>query len=257
VWFVLLLAAVTGVRSWVLPPQATRETTKEAAAPSYPAAEAQALATRFARAYLTWDEKTPEVRERELAALLPPGTDPSMGWDGKGVQEVRDAQPGAVTEEKGKRARVRVEILVRATDGDDTDAGAVVSGTPGLVGLPERGASAPKASAPAVDDALSTLTRPAVEEFFRAYADGDPSAVTAPGSAVPALPDGIALHALTSWQAGTGSGGERSGTATVTLGDAAVEQSYRVRVVRVSTASAHRWQVAGVHGGAPGLPSTS
>ncbi|MGO4417247.1 hypothetical protein AB4Z54_00325, partial [Streptomyces sp. MCAF7] len=62
VWTVVVLAAVTGVRSWFWPDEASAPAPApvKSAAPSYPDAEAQAVASRFARAYLEWDEDAAE-----------------------------------------------------------------------------------------------------------------------------------------------------------------------------------------------------
>ncbi|MGW2456758.1 conjugal transfer protein [Streptomyces sp. NPDC001704] len=279
VWFVVVLAAITGVRAWFIPPKAPAPkapTVKTEAA--YPDEAAQAVAARFARAYLGWDESKAAEREQLLAAVLPPDADAKMGWDGHGRQDVLAVQPGAVTKTKNAQARVRVEALVRsvveaepAKDKKKEAAPAqdaarwigldvpvavsggqvVVTGRPGLVGIPKHGPKAPDTPTTQTDPELSQQTESAVDKFFSAYAAGDTEAVTAPGANVPALPAGVTYKGLVSWSADAGSGDSRTGTARVSwsLGGASVEQVYRVTITQVSTSDAHRWQVDDVLGG--------
>ncbi|MFJ3673662.1 conjugal transfer protein [Streptomyces sp. NPDC090106] len=272
-WLVVILAAVTGVRSWVAPskgetPAAEPAQTKQA----YPEQEAQAVAGRFARAYLGWDETQAEEREQLLASVLPAGADTAMGWDGHGRQSVLAVQPGAVTTGRGHQARVRVDALIKTEATEKAEKKAteeparwigldvpvvetagriVVTGQPGLVGIPATGPEAPDLPAANTDQDLSTATEDTVDTFFSAYAGGDVDTVTAPGAKVPALPVGIQYEALTSWSADTGSGDDRTGTAHVTwaLGGATVDQVYRVHLTRVSSPDAERWQVSDVLGG--------
>lgn len=279
IWFVFILAAITGVRSWFFPakvpaPAAPKVTTEAA----YPNEEAQAVAARFARAYLAWDEEAPEDREQLLASALPAGADTTMGWDGHGHQDVLAVQPGAVTMTKNDQARVRVEVLIRPEAAEtepakgkkktapaeeparwvgldvpvvETSGRVVVTGQPGLVGIPASGPKAPDLPTTQTDAELSTATESTVNKFFAAYAKGDTDTVTAPGAKVPALPDGVEYGGLVAWSADAGSGTDRTGTARVywTLGGAKVEQVYRVTITRVSTSDASRWQVDDVRGG--------
>ncbi|MFK0296631.1 conjugal transfer protein [Streptomyces sp. NPDC090442] len=274
-WFVLILAAITGVRAWIIPPKAPAPKAPIAKSEAaYPSEEAQAVAARFARAYLGWSEGKAAEREQLLASVLPAGADTTMGWDGHGQQDVLAVQPGAVTPTKDAQARVRVDALVRSTATEPPKGkGApaeeshwvgldvpvvkvagrvVVTGRPGLVGIPSQGPKAPSLPVPQVDADLSGQTEGAVSKFFAAYAAaGDTDAVTAPGASVPALPAGVTFKGLTSWSADTGTGDRRTGTALVswTLSGATVEQVYRVTLTRVSTSDAHRWQVVDVRGG--------
>ncbi|WP_326683067.1 conjugal transfer protein [Streptomyces sp. NBC_01237] len=265
VWTVLGLAVVTGVRSWVVPPQAKAPPQAPAAtAPAYPDAAAQAVAARAARAYLTWDEDAPEERAALLAAVLPASTDTAMGWDGHGHQDVTAVEPGAVTPGPDRRARVRVDVLVTATGPGaaarwvgldvpvaETGGRVVVTGPPGLVGIPAAGPKIPAPPVPETDHDLSRRTEGAVRRFLAAYAHGDVDAVTAPGAKVPPLPAGIALAALDSWAVDAGNGDDRTGTALVTwtVGGASLQQTYRVVLARVSSGNAARWQVADLKGG--------
>ncbi|MEU6467486.1 conjugal transfer protein [Streptomyces sp. NPDC046976] len=272
----LILAAITGVRAWFIPPKVPTPKAPTAKAEAvYPDEEAQAVAARFARAYLEWDEAAPDERAQFLAAVLPAGADTTMGWDGHGRQSVLAVQPGNVTRTSSRQARVRVDVLVRPGAEDaskakgkkssdtparwvgldvpvvDTVGGVVVTGRPGLVGIPKSGPKVPDLPAAQTDADLSAQTEAGIGKFFAAYADGDTESVTAPGASVPALPDGVAYKGLVSWSVDTGSGDSRTGTAVVTwsLSGAAVEQVYRVTITRVASSDAARWQVDEVRGG--------
>ncbi|WP_170994737.1 conjugal transfer protein [Streptomyces sp. BPSDS2] len=264
----LVLAAITGVRSWIVPAKAPAPPPAQVQpAPAYPEAEAQAVAARFARTYLSWDEAKGDERAELLASLLPAGADAAMGWDGRGRQEVAAVQPGKVTPGKSRQALVRVDVLTRAVEAPaakqparwvgldvpvvETSGRVIVTGRPGLVGIPGTGPKAPDLPIAQADPDLSTRTEATIGRFFTSYATGDVEAVTAPGATVPGLPDGIAYKGLSSWTVDAGSGEDRTGTAVVTwaLGGATVEQVYRVELTQVSSADAQRWQVADVRGG--------
>jgi hypothetical protein len=279
-WTMVGAFALLGAKSVLLPkqtPAAPAQTTNPAqAGPVYPADEAQAVAARYARAYLSWDEATPETRAASLAAVLPAGADTKTGWDGKGRQDVLAVESGTVTPSAQKQARVRVDVLVRSVPAAPPKKGApaapalpaywvgldvpvvqaagrvIVTGPPGMVGIPGAGPKAPELTGPEADTAFGEQTAETVAKFFAAYAaGGDVEAVTAPGASVPPLPMGVLLVEVTSWTADRGSGADRTGTARVMwrTGGAQLEQTYRVELTRVTSADAQRWQVAALHGG--------
>lgn len=274
-WVVVGLAVITGVRSWFWPSQpapAPPPAVKQG--PTYPVQDAQLVAARFAYSYLTWDEADPDQRAKALARDMPKGTDTTAGWNLKGQQTVLLAQPGAVTELGDKRARVHVTVLVNvpgepAKDKKKDPAPAqrkwmglevpvlntagriVVTGQPGIVGVPASGPTITGQSAVDGDVELSAQTQSTVEMFFTEYAKGEADSVTAPGASVPPLPDGMTLQGIQSWNVDQGKGSDRTGTAVVRwqIGAAELEQTYRVELTRVASAAAERWQVAEVHGG--------
>ncbi|MFE7412721.1 hypothetical protein [Streptomyces laurentii] len=278
-WTLVGAFALLGAKSVLLPKQTPAPAQSAApaqAGPAYPAGEAQAVAARYARAYLSWDEAVPETRAAALAAVLPEGADTKTGWDGKGKQDVLAVEAGTVTPAAQKQARVRVDVLVRAAPAAPPKKGApaapvlpaswvgldvpvvqaagrvIVTGPPGLVGIPAAGPKAPELTIPEADVAFGEQTAETVQKFFAAYADGgDVEAVTAPGASVPPLPAGVSLVEVASWTADKGSGPDRTGTALVTwrTGGAQLEQTYRVELTRVTSADAQRWQVAALHGG--------
>lgn len=259
-----VLAAV-GFRQVMAPHPESGPTGAPAPGPSvsaYPEDAARAVAVRAARAYLTWDEGRPAERARELSGVLATGVDPQLGWDGRGVQAVGAVVPGPVTAGPGGRARVRVEAQVSsgsaparwvALDVPVVVGGGgrlMVSGAPALLGVPGAPGSVPEATSRPADPEFSTLTRSAVADFFAAWATGGGGQVAAPGTVLPALPAGVELRAVQSWEAAPGSGADRSGLVRVAwaIGGAEVTQSYRVQLTRVESARAGRWQVSAISG---------
>ncbi|GAA0469156.1 conjugal transfer protein [Streptomyces stramineus] len=308
-WGLVALAAITGVRSWFWTPAPQKaDPVQVNSGPAYPVQEAQVVAARFARAYLTWDEDNPQARAEALTRDMAKGMDAAVGWNTRGHQEVLVAQPGPVTEEKDKRARVRVDVLVKGPASADSakpadkdkqsdkskddkskdkkdeakkdEAGKdekdrnspsatgprwlgldipvvhtagriVVTGQPGMVGVPHSAPAAPALTAKSGDHEFSDKTRGVAEEFFAKYASGEAESVAAPGASVAALPPGVTFGSLRNWSVDEGSGGDRTGVATVTwqMAGAELEQTYRVKLTRVASAKAERWQVVEIHGG--------
>ncbi|MGW6603538.1 conjugal transfer protein [Streptomyces sp. NPDC055036] len=275
-WGVVALAAVTGVRTWFWPdqPQAPAAV-KVKEGPTYPVEEAQAVTGRFARSYLTWAESDRDARTTALARDMPKGYDTTAGWNGKGTQNVVATLPGTVTELGDKRARVHVDVLVSipgepAAGKNKTAAPAeqkwmglevpvlytagriVVTGQPGIVGVPTSGPSVTDQTTVESDIVLADQTKDTVETFFAEYSKGDADTVTAPGATVPPLPTGMTIGDIQSWTVDKGTGSDRTGTAVVVwdVSGAELTQTYRVELTRVASAAAERWQVADVHGGA-------
>ncbi|WP_073780576.1 conjugal transfer protein [Streptomyces sp. MJM1172] len=273
-WFVVGLAAFTGVRSWVSPDKTPQQAPVQVQQPeAYPVQEAQAVASRFAVSYLTFDEAAPQARATALARDLPKGRDAATGWNSKGKQSVAQVIPGVVTDLGGKRARVHVEVLVNAPAEPakdnlparpaeqkwvglevpvfQTSGRIVVTGEPGIVGVPTSGPTVTEQRSVTSDLKLSALTKPVIDGFFAEYGKGEVESVTAPGAVVAPLPTGMTLKSVQSWTADQGSGGDRTGTAVVIwqFSGAELEMTYRVQLTRVASAAAERWQVADVRGG--------
>ncbi|MFJ4700539.1 conjugal transfer protein [Streptomyces sp. NPDC088768] len=270
VWLVIGLAAFTGVRTWISPaePQAPVERADpqaEARKNNVPEAEAQQVAARFARSYMTWNAADPDARARELEADLAKGIDPKLGWNGAGVQLVAQTIPGTVAQVGGKRARVRVDVRVSVVTGSGKSqrtatswrglevpvaqgkGRVVVTGEPAIVGLPA--AVEYKApDAPEADAQLAGLTRETVADFLKSWAAGDADQAAAPGADIQPLGSGLTLDSLDTWVVDAGGGDKRAGTATVRwkLGGAQIQQTYQITLTKVSASSASRWQVEAV-----------
>lgn len=267
---VLLLAAISGIRSWISPNR-TPETVVTGQN-SFPADESRAIATRYAISYLTWDEQTPDARAAQVRLDLAAGLDTRAGWNGRGKQAAMIAYPGEVKIDPGGVAAV-VDVRVRVqtyflkgrvwTPGASswqrlsvpvarTAARVVASGAPtfvpdGPAPLPE---NLPESGVP--DDDLTAATLKDAEAFFSAYAESDNkvAAVTAPGATIRSLGGAVKLEKLKDWQVYTGNDDERRATAAVTwdgAGDTALDQTYTLTLRRtVATDGAQRWQVAAV-----------
>jgi hypothetical protein len=273
IWAVIGLAAFTGVRTWVFPakpPVVTQQTDPQAEARrnDVPVEEAQQVAARFARSYMTWNSRAPQLRARELAMDLAKDADPKMGWDGQGLQLVAQTIPGRVTQADGKRARVLVDVRVsysiRSGGKEATvsrwhglevpvaEAGGrvLVTGQPALVGMPTA-ADYTTPEAPDADLAMAGTTRQTVKDFLAAWAAGSEDQAAAPGSNIAPLGGGLQLDSLDGWTVDAGSGEKRTGTATVRwrLAGAQLQQTYRITLTQVSASTATRWQVAQVTSG--------
>lgn len=266
-WTVVALAAVTGLRSWFFPDRpAPAPPPVVKSGPDYPTDAARAVASRWATAYLTWDEKNPTARQTALAMDMPSDANTALGWDGKGRQSVDELYAGEVTVLQHGQARVHVEAHVIANGGSadqgnwlaldvpvaQTHGRIVVSGEPGIVGLDLDSVTVPTPSPTQPDVDMSQQTKDVISQFFTAYASGNASTVAAPGADIPTLPKGFTLASVQDWNVDAGSGANRSGTAVIKWQTAGgtIEQTYRVVITRVASASAQRWQVSDLHGGA-------
>jgi hypothetical protein len=267
---VLLLAAISGVRSWIAPNR-TPETVVSNQN-SFPVDEARAVATRYAVSYLNWDETNPDARPAQIALDLAAGLDSRAGWNGRGKQTADTAYPGEVkVDSSGVTAVVDVRVEVRSFSKRGaawvagpyswerlsvpvarTASRVVASGPPTFVpderaALPD---NMPEAGVP--DDDLTAATRKDAEAFFSAYAESDNkvSAVTSPGSTIRSLNGSVKFGELKDWQVFAGNDDERRATAAVTwdgVGDTTLDQTYTLTLRRtVATDGAQRWQVAAV-----------
>lgn len=277
---VLALAAFTGVRQWVAPRTET-VTAPPSAVDRFPREQAGAVAARFAQSYLSWDQEAPDARRQAMALDLFGGATGDLGWDGKGRQSAGSATPaGVVVDGDGTRARVTVLALVtpftRPADAAAAPGAAgwtpgtpawravevpvvvtptrvVVTGEPGLVALPAPG-GVTAGNEPPEDSVLGRETQRYAQSFFTAYAAGvDVDALIAPGAAVANLGGAVTLDRLSSWRVQTGDLDERQAHAVVLWrhagGGAVIEQTYTVRLTRVTGAGGDNWQVASLHGG--------
>lgn len=270
-WTVVALAAITGIRSWFWPNEGNQVKVQQSKTePSYPIDQAKAVAGRWARSYLTWDSKHPHRREKDLAADMPDGVDTSEGWNGKGNQEVIAIDPGTVKRFSKVRARVRVNVLTSTKKKEESgktrathwvglevpvarsQGRIVVTGPPGVVGMPKPATNVPKLPEHEDDPSLTSKTEGTVTDFFKAYADGGVEQVSAPGTDIPPLPGHFAFDELKEWSLRKGKNHTRTGTAVVSwsVSDAVIDETYRVELTRVSSQDGSRWQVSALHGGA-------
>jgi hypothetical protein len=215
----------------------------------YPREPAKAFAVRFAMAYLTFDGAHPDARQRALAAYLPDGGDPALGWDGNGKQTALEGVSAGIQVESANRALVTVAVLVDqerwiylAVPVVSDQGGLAISAAPALVPPPGR-ASWQQPSNAASDDQDSTLSsqlRPSLTAFFRAYASSTGSELAyyaAPGAQIQGLGGEVALGELSDLSVARGGSEGREAVAMVRWLDrrsgASLTEGYRLRLVQV------------------------
>ncbi|MDY6213501.1 MAG: conjugal transfer protein [Schaalia hyovaginalis] len=216
-------------------------------------ASAAAVAEEAAFAFLTLDD--PKAREARLEIVW---ARPDSSWDGKGSITIDAARVHAVKTTVKDANSVDVLVAVRVDAGGAegpwvgvlvpvmvSSAGASVAGAPTIVGLPEPlGVTAP--ATPDTDTELTAATKTDIEAFFKAWAEGDVSALTAPGSVIDAPPASLGSLTVRSWKAFEGSGPTRSGQAEVDweIAGAKIAATYTLSLTQVSGGEASRWQVS-------------
>lgn len=266
---VLVIWALVGVRSVLT---ADRQSTPAVELPvsvTFDTAAAQGVAVRVVRLALAWDEDRASERASALSMDYT-GQDRSVGWSGKGRQDIADVTAGHVEVTSSERAVVEVTARVRAYERKSSDSSwepvgdwswvsvqvpvadsggrMVVTGAPALVG--RAGAQAPTSSGAgrSQDVALTEDTKSGATAFFEAFGAGDVSAVEAPGAQIVAPASSWTVQDLT-WEVFEGSGTTRDARAQVTWaisGNQTLTQVYAVTCSLVSAGGADRWQVSAV-----------
>lgn len=174
-------SVVTGPQSMVLP-----ETV------GVDVAGASAVAEEAAWAFLNLDD--PTVREARLETVW---SVPTSSWDGKGSITVDPARVYTVktTVKDASSVDVLVTVRVDAEGAEGAEgpwvgvlvpvtasaAGASVAGAPTIVGLPDP-VEVTALATPDMYSELTATTKADVDAFFKAWADGDVSPLTTPGS---------------------------------------------------------------------------
>jgi hypothetical protein len=193
VWAVLIIIGVRGVIAIVLnqktpaPSAASTPakpgTTADGTAASFPSSVAEAYAMQFASVYLNFSQSTASQRSSELAAFLPNGADPQLGWNGAGSLKlqsdqvagisVRDAQHAVVT----LLARVNDQMMELGVPIYASGSGMVINGQPAWLGAPTR-LSPPAPAAASPDTAAQNALQAQLPAFFQAYASGASATLT-------------------------------------------------------------------------------
>ncbi len=165
-------------------------------ATGFPVTAAEAYALEFGNVYLNYSPATAAERSAALAAFLPPGTDPQLGWNGAGNQQLLAEQVAGITVRSGHAAVVT--LLARLADGNlvelavpvyAADGGMSVSGEPALLPGPAK-AVAPAADQARGDQATAAALQTQLAGFFQAYASGDQATLArylAPGAQIKGL----------------------------------------------------------------------
>ena len=223
-WLVVLVIGYNGVVAIV-----TRETAPPAPAPAaagkaggFPVSEAAAYALQFGQVYLNASPATAAQRAQQLAAFLPAGTDPQLGWNGSGVLRlgaeyvagVKAADPhhAVVT----LLAQVNGHLMELGVPVYSDGRGFAVSGEPAWLAAPQH-AAVPSSSVTSSDSVAQAVLMNQLPSFFQAYASGNQATLArflAPGTAITGLGGQVTFGSLTGLTVPPG-GTTRDITATV------------------------------------------
>jgi hypothetical protein len=208
-WAVLLIIGYRGITGIVARPQqaSSASVTSAAGAPDgFPAQLAEAYAMDFGTVYLNFSPATAAQRVSQLAAYLPAGsTDPQLGWNGAGTQQLQSEQVASIAVHSPNYAivtllaQVNNKLMELGVPIYSADGGLSVAGEPALVQGPAN-ASPPAAPSTATDPATQAALLSQLRAFFRAYAGGDQVTLgrfLAPGAAITGLSGAVSFGAIT------------------------------------------------------------
>jgi len=208
VWAVLLLIGYRGVTAIMTGETSSNPAPAPAASPgsSFPSALAGAYAMQFGQVYLNADPATASQRASELAAFLPAGSDPQLGWNGSGSLQLQSEQVANVAVTDANHAlvtllaRVNGQLMELGVPVYYSGGALAVSGEPAWLPAPAK-ASVPTPSAPTSDAATQSELMSQLPAFFQAYASGDQVTIDrflAPGTHVTGLGGALTFGSLTS-----------------------------------------------------------
>lgn len=258
VWAVIVLIGYRGVLAIVSGSSSSSRPSSPAttagARSSFPVALAEAYALEFGNVYLNFSPAAAASRSTALAAFLPAGTDPQLGWNGAGTQQLLDEQVAGIT--VGTAHTAVVTLLARLSNGTMIELGVpvyaagtsmAVSGDPALLPAPAA-AVVPAANQAAADQATEATLQSQLAGFFAAYASGDQGTLArfvTPGTHLTGLGGEVTLGAVDAVHAPVG-GSTRTISVTVTWqfprpagrrvatgsASAALQMTYELTVVR-------------------------
>jgi Conjugative transposon protein TcpC len=209
VWAILLIIGYRGVVAIVTKPQPQAPASAGAAAGSphgFPARLAEAYAMGFGEVYLNFSPATAAQRADQLAAYLPAGaTDPQLGWNGAGTQQLQSEQ--VVSTDVHSASYAVVTLLAQVNDKlielgvpiYSAAGGLSVAGEPALIQGPA-GASPPAAQSGPTDPATQAQLLTQLRAFFRAYGGGDEVTLgrfLAPGTTITGLSGAVSFGSIT------------------------------------------------------------
>jgi hypothetical protein len=269
-WAVLLLVGYRGVTAIF---EGQRTTTSGTPAvthgTTFPVTLAEAYALNFGSVYLNHSPATAARRASMLAAYLPAGGDPQLGWNGAGIQRLQSEQVASI-DVRGPHSAI-VYLLAQVDDQlielgvpiYASGGGMVVSGQPAQVAAPPR-AALPQPSQANQDQQVITALQSQLPPFFRAYASGDQNTLgrfLASGAQVSGLDGTVTFKSIQSITAGFGgatrhvtvvvawsvaSSATNPSAAAIATSPATVLMTYRMTVVRQGSS----WYVQSI-GAAP------
>lgn len=265
VWVVLILILWIGVRTIIWGNKARQEAAPVPISVTFPTATAEGVASRFAVAFLTWEEGDAGAKTR-ADALRPyysatGDIDGRLGWNGKGKQRAENptVMRVQVIDEKTARVLVLVDIIngeKRSSTGLEMtvkviDGAGVVVGNPGVVAVPAAPTVA-RQEAFSDDGQLTTKTKTEAQSFFALFAAGDNlDSIAAPGAKIRGLNGAWGTATVTRWTVSEGGADRRTATAEVTFDRDGVQikQTFTCSIVKVSASGVDQWKISEVHGG--------
>jgi Conjugative transposon protein TcpC len=184
VWVVLIVVAFNGVRAIFLratqaPSQPRAPATQPNPASLFPTSLAEGFAMQFGGVYLNFDQTQANQRARELAAFVPSGSSPQLGWNGAGRMVLESEQVAGITVSDAHNALVQLLVLVNGQLMEFSvpvyaaSGGIVVSGEPALLPPPPHASPPTTAQGGNSDPAAQSVFYTFLPSFFQAYAGSD------------------------------------------------------------------------------------
>jgi hypothetical protein len=257
VWAVLILIGYRGVLAIIQGQESGTTSGSSAAAAGstqFPTTMAGAYAMEFGDVYLNFSPATAARRSQALAAFLPPGTDPQLGWDGAGTQVLLSEQVAGISVTGSHTAVVtllarlnNVGLIELGVPIYAAQGGVSISGDPALLPAPAK-AELPQGGQQTPDQSAETALQNQLPAFFEAYASGDQTTLArfaAPGAHITGLSGAVTFGAIDSVYAPAG-GSSREISVTVTwqlasssrarnavaAAPAALQMTYQMSVLR-------------------------
>lgn len=206
VWLVLLVVGYRGVMAIMLgetiPSRSSGSVTTRSS--GFPAGLAGAYALQFGQVYLNASPAGAGQRASALAAFLPPGTDPQLGWNGAGSLQLQSEQVAGVRVRDPHHAvvtllaRVNGKLMELGVPVFYSGGAMAVSGEPAWLPAPPR-AQVPAPPLAGSDPATQAQLMSQLPPFFQAYASGDQVTLRrflAPGTKVAGLGGEAAFGSL-------------------------------------------------------------
>ena len=258
VWAVLLIIGYRGVVAIITKPQPSAPASVAAASGSrtgFPAQLAEAYALGFGQVFLNFSPSTAAQRADQLAAYLPAGaTDPQLGWNGGGTQQLQSEQVASVDVHSSSYAivtllaQVNNKLIELGVPIYSAAGGLSVVGEPALIQGPPS-ASPPAAQSGPTDPATQTQLLSQLRAFFRAYASGDEVTLgrfLAPGTSITGLSGAVTFGSITGIDVPVGGAirdvtisvewrtipASSSSASSVSSASAGLEMTYRLTVIR-------------------------
>jgi hypothetical protein len=207
-WAVVLLIGYRGVVAILSGESHSGQAAPAASAPAdsgFPVTLADAYAMQFGQVYLNYNPGDAAQRAAHLGAFLPSGSDPQLGWDGRGsaqlqsevvaATDVQDAHHAVVT----LLARVNGQLMQLGVPVYVSSAGLVVSGAPAWLPAPAR-AVLPSAAPAGSDSGTQAVLTNQLPSFFQAYASGNQVTLgrfLAPGTSLTGLDGAVNFQSIT------------------------------------------------------------